>query len=510
MNNKMKKRILFPATFATLIFFFVQTALPQQKTDFSKNGEIHQQVIQSWDNHYRDYFASEIRRRLFEAGDVYVLYDIQIGGLQSFVEMTRRCKDTKQISELVDLLNPVFSALKPISDSDKSTGWICTGGQICKDYKLTGNEVTLCSSQYLGLIGAVATSVEENIPARRRTDAEKAFLANTYSTIAIHLNRWLSDRFLASVDRRMQLTPENIKNGSSSSFFTDKELWFLTALSDLSALHGKGIKPASEDGKAAFEALQNKKKAIHKTFDFFMARTSLSPTANGMRADLDRGFWRLFEDNRYAAYTGSLSPVTWIEDGNGKWEMKTQVPWDSSYIAKDAAWDISHARRLVPALETFARNGKYIRTVWDYKNPAFDPIALRQAFANQIVEKIWNKDMNYPLFSNFWSGDNGWYRVAYAAKETGRRFPGYAPYGLSISIADGGYPIWGSFHPALNAIFKHIFEMSKADDAETKSFVSQHYRRLFGSSRNRGSAKSFPSLSFFADMVELDAAAGGR
>lgn len=493
-----------------VIFCILSTAASSQaKTDFSKKGEIHAQVIQSWNTYYRDHFASEIKKRLFENGDVYVLYDIQIGGLQSFVEMTRRCKDTKQISELVDLLNPVFSALKPLPNTDNSTGWICTGGQTCRDYKLTGNEVILCSSQYLGLIGAVATSVEENIPARKRTEAEKSFLANTYGTMAIHLNRWLSDRFLASVDKRIQLTPDDIKNGSSASFFTDKELWFLTALSDLAALHGKGIKPATEDGKAAFAALQNKKKDIEKTFDFFMARTSLSPTDKGMMADLDKGFWRLFADNRYAAYTGNLSPVTWTEDGNGKWEMKTQVPWDSAYIAKNAGWDISHARRLVPALETFARNGKYIKTVWDYKNPAFDPIALREAFANQIVETIWNKDMNYPLFSNFWSGDNGWYRVAYAAKETGRRFPGYAPYGLTISIADGGYPIWGTFHPTLNALFKNIFEMSKAEDATTKSFVSQHYQRLFGS-KNKSSAQSSPSLSFLADLVELDAAAGSR
>src|SRR5690606_28678674 len=120
-----------------------------------KNGEIHDQVIHSWNTFYRDYFTSEIKRRLFQDGDVYVLYDVQIGGLQSFVEMTRRCKDVKQIAELVDLLSPVFSLLKPISAADNSVGWICSGGSICTAYNLLGGEVKLCSVQFLGLLGAL-------------------------------------------------------------------------------------------------------------------------------------------------------------------------------------------------------------------------------------------------------------------------------------------------------------------------------------------------------------------
>ncbi len=142
-NPKMRKLVIFPLAFVALSFIFIQSASSQGKFDFSKNGEIHDQVIYSWNNYYRDYFASEIKRRLFQDGDVYVLYDVQIGGLQSFVEMTRRCKDTQQIASLVDLLSPVFSALKPISGADNSTGWICSGGSICTAYGFLGKEVPL-------------------------------------------------------------------------------------------------------------------------------------------------------------------------------------------------------------------------------------------------------------------------------------------------------------------------------------------------------------------------------
>lgn len=484
--------------FMILSLILIQPVSSQEQVDFSKNGEIHHQVIQAWDNHYRDYFASEIQKRLFQDNDVYVLYDVQIGGLQSFVEMTRRCKDTKQIAELVDLLSPIFSALTPISSADNSTGWVCSGGSICAAYGLLGKEVPLCSVQFLGLLGALATTISENIPVDKRTEAEKAFLANTFNTMAVQLNRWLTSNYFNSVNKRLTLPAGDMKGGSSRYFFTDRDLWYLTVLSDLSELHRSGIQPAAEDGKNAFEELRDKQEGIKKVFDLFIARTFLSETPKGTRAEIDKGFWRYYFDNRYARYTGAESPVSWEEVGDDKWEMKTQVEWDSTYLSNDVAWDISHSRRLVPALETFVRNRNNIKVVWGYDNPDFDPVAIRRAYANQIVEEIWNGDMDYPLFSNFWSGDNGWYRVAYA-NQTGRRFVGYPPYGMNTSMPKGGYPIWGAFHPTLRNIFRNIFELSLSDDPTAKSFVSTYYSGLSANS----STNTIQSLSFLSDMVEL-------
>ncbi len=495
----MRKPVYFPLALAALLFVFIQPASSQHKTDFSKKGEIHDRVIHLWNTHYRDHFASEIERRLFRDGDVYVLYDVQIGGLQSFVEMTRRCKDTQQIAELVDLIAPVFSALKPVPDAGNSAGWICTGGNICTAYGFIGKEVPLCSVQFLGLVGALASSVSGNIPSHQRTAGQKAFLSGAFNTMAVQLNRWLTTGYFASVDRRLQTTAADIKDGSSRNFFSDRDLWYLTVLSDLSELHRFGIQPAGEDGKNAFEELRDKKEGIQKTFDLFLARTALSSSAKGVRADLDKGFWKYYFDNRYAGYTGDLIPVGWENGSDGKPEMKVQVKWDSAFIAQDAGWDISHSRRLVPALETFVRNRENIKALWGYDNPAFDPVALRKAFANQIIEKIWNGDIKYPLFSNFWSGDNGWYRVAYA-NQTGRQFAGYPPYGLTLSIANGGYPVWGAFNPTLNDIFMNIYQLSQADDDVARSFVSKHYRGLFGGGPDKTSIRN---LSFLSDLVEL-------
>jgi hypothetical protein len=481
-----------------LLFVSVQL-LGQDLTDFSKGGKVHRQAIALWDTHYRDHWTTQIQRRLVEQGDVYVLYDVQIGGLQSFVEMNRRCGDVQQLREIAQMLTPTFAQLRPVAGENSSNGWVCTGGTTCPAYNLTDKEVPLCSSQFLGLLGAVATAMRHTIPDSQLTQADQAFLSSTYNTMAVHLNRWFDSSYFQSVNRRTGMSKDDIKDGSSRFFFTDRDLWFLTILSDLSELHLKGVRPIGDDGKQAFVELQGKKDGIGKTFDLFLDRLSFSPTPSGLAADLEKGYWRLFFDNKYALYEGKIPPVSWQKQENGKDEMITHVPWDSSYLAPDAGWDISHARRLVPALETFARNQLSIRELWGYDHAKFDPQAIRKAFATQIAEKIWNKDLAYPLFSNYWSGDNGWYRVAYAA-HTGRQFSGYPPYGLSNSIPSGGYPMWGTLHPQLDAIFRRLYELAGSDEPKAQEFMLKHYGGLIIKSSEE--KKRTPSLSFLSDLVE--------
>ncbi|WP_300600589.1 hypothetical protein [Niabella sp.] len=498
-------KLITPLVAFMLSFAFALPALSQQEAVFSKKGAIHDQVIEAWKSQFRSYYNTEIQKRLFGDGDVYVLYDVQIGGLQAFVEMTRRCKDVGQIAEIADLLMPVFSALKPIPGSNNSSGWICSGGKICTAYGFIGKEVPLCSVQFLGLLGALATSISENIPAPQQTTELKTFVKAAFNTMAVQLDRWLTSGYFSSLDKRLQATVTDVKDKKSAYYFTDLDLWYLTVLSDLSELHQWGVQAATEDGITAFESLQNKKDTIHKIFDLFLARSFRSKSRNGTRAEIDRGFWKYHFDNRYACYTDTLPPVSWEPDNKGGWQMKTAVPWDSAYLARDAGWDISHARRLVPALETFVRNQGNIKKVWGYSNPAFDPVAIRKAYANQIVEKLWNGNLRFPLFSNLWSGDNGWYRVAYA-NQTGRQFAGYPPYGLTSSIPDGGYVVWGAFDPTLHTIFRNIFELSNTNEAEAKLFMAQYYSGL-----SSGTAKkSINRFSFLSDMVELPLLSTGK
>lgn len=492
---------IFSFLFLIVFVLCFQSVSGQDKYSFSKSGNVHDAVIHAWNTHYKDYFASEIKRRLFDEGDVYVLYDVQIGGLQSFVEMTRRCRDTRQISELVEVLNPVFAALTPVSRTDQSPGWVCTGGKICTAYNRLGKEVPLCSVQFLGLIGALATSVAENIPRSQQSTADKNFLQAAFTTIAVHMNRWLTASYFGRVDRKLQAKAADLNDGSRY-YFTDVDLWYLTVLSDMAALYQAGLRPAARSGREAFHQLQSKKNGIEKIFNLFLARTHRTETPDGTTAEVDKGFWKYHFDTRYANYLDSIPPVTWSNVREDVSEMKTNILWDSAYISQNVGWDISHARRLVPALETFARNRKNIQEVWDYHNPAFDPVALRKAFAHQIVKRIWNGSFDYPLFSNFWSGDNGWYRVAYA-NQTGRQFSGYPPYGLNSSMPKGGYAVWGAFDSTLQRIFKRIFALLHSNDPEAKAFIAKYYKDLSGMGTATARGKRVPDLAFLSDLVEL-------
>lgn len=466
--------------------------------DFSCTGNVHTQAIDLWKRTVREYIGKLITSGLNKNGDVYVLYNTQIY-LQSFVEMTRRCKDRQQIAELVATLSPVFTSLKPLPGASATRGWICTGGNTCTHANhLLGKEVRLCSAQFLGLLGAVATNIMETIPEARRTTAEKAFLVDTATAIATQLDNWLSPAYFKQVMARIGMTSADAKNGQSKYFFLDRDLWFMTSLADLAELHQSGIK-LNGAGAAAFKSLQAKHEQIGNLFNLFLARTTLTNAPNGPRAEIDRGYWRNYADSKYAAYSAALSPVTCQKNSRGLMQKTFRVKGNSSYIDPNLGWDFSHARRLVPALDTFVRNQSNLTAVFGYRNASFDPIKLQHAFANQIVDKVWAKDKQYPLFNNFWDGSNGWYRAGYENGTHGCR-AGQSPYSLSQSFPQGGFQQWGAFNETLQSLARRIYTLINSQDPRAVAFVKKHYPKLQKSivSNTRYNAST---LSFLSSMV---------
>ncbi|MBS0457782.1 MAG: hypothetical protein JSS44_10685 [Proteobacteria bacterium] len=446
--------------------------------DFTCTGPVHAQAIQLWERSARPYVTQQLQNGLNKSGNVYVLYYTQ-EELQSFVEMTRRCKDLQQIDELASTLNMSFAALRPLPDDPTSTGWVCTGGSTCTTTnKLLGKEVPLCSMQFLGLIGAIATNIVENVRPDRRTPAESAFLENASSTMALQVNRWLSPDYSAWVDDRLHMTPTSVKDGSAKYFYQDKDLWLKTALSDLAELQQASVNMGTA-GAAALKQLQSKRDLIAKMFSLFLKRTTIESSVYGPRATLDKGYWRLYTDNRYARYNDTASPVSCNKDDQGRMIKSLRVQSTPDYIDVDMSWDISHARRLVPALDTFVRNKANITKVFGYSSNAFDPVMLQRAFANQIVDTIWNKDRTHPLFSNFWDGQNGWYRVGYD-NGTGECRSGEAPYSLAWSFPTGSYPQWGAFDSTIRTLGRQLYQLVSSPEAAP--FIDRYYPQLKPSS----------------------------
>ena len=122
---------------------------------------------------------------------------------------------------------------------------------------------------------------------------------------------------------------------------------------------------------------------------------------------------------------------------------------------------------------------------------------LTSAFANTLVAVIWNGDTRKPLFSNYWSGANGWFRVAYD-NGTGQCREGYPPYGLTDSFPTGGYSTWAQHRPVIGLLGQRLYDLINAPNDTNSPFIMKYYPAFskLASAQNRALAKImfFPSL----------------
>ncbi|MBS0211958.1 MAG: hypothetical protein JSR26_02090 [Proteobacteria bacterium] len=480
-------------------------AASQMPVDYSCTGPVHTQAIDLWEKIARPYLTQQLQEGLNIQGDVYVLYYIQ-ERLQSFVEMTRRCKDTQQIDELATMLNLSFASLNPLPDDPKTYGWICTGGSTCTPVnRLLGKEVQLCSVQFLGLLGAVATTIIETIPVSRRTPAEKAFVADASNAMAVQLNHWLTPAYFRTVATRASMSPADVTDAGTQYYFLDTDLWKMTILSDLAELNQADTK-MHEDGQLAYQQLQAKHDDIVGIFNLFLKRVTNSVSAIGVQASIDKGYWKNFSDFKFARYTGTTSPVLCQKNASGIMQKIWRVDSRGEYIDPDMGWDISHARRLVPALSTFSRNWQSMGKAFGYHNDRFTPAALQVAFANQLEAVIWNHDQNNPLFSNFWDGRNGWYRAGYE-NGTGECRPGQPPYSLTGSFPTGGYVQWGIKNKTIRMLGERIYQLIDDKDTAAKEFMVQYYPELGNSSRSPTTVQQIWRMDLIADLIPAPSSA---
>ena len=467
--------------------------------DLSCSGPVYARAVQLWETVARPYFTKQIQDGLNRQGDVYVLYYAQ-EELQSFVEMTRRCKSAAEVNELAILLNLAFKSLRALPSDSTSRGWVCLGGDTCTEAnKLLGQEVQLCSAQFLGLLGALATNIVESSPPQQRTQAEETFLSNASSAMVTQLNRWLSPTYSAGVSARLAMTPESVKDGSSRYFFSEKDLWMMTTLSDLAELYQAGAITAPGT-VADFKQLQLKHQVIAMMFRLFLTRITLTNTSGSEHAMLDKGYESWYAENAYARYTADSSPVECYRDSLGQPAKRYRVPPAVSYVDSTMGWDISHSRRLVPALATLARNRSTLARVFGDDSEVIDARALQRAFARQIEDTIWNGDRQWPLFSNFWDGQNGWYRAGYD-NGTGDCRPGQGPYSLSGSFATGGYLQWGVTNPTLRLLGERLYRLLSTDDPQANLFMTQHYAEIGAAARVPSDTQQLWRMTFFADLV---------
>jgi hypothetical protein len=440
---------------------------------FACGGEVEKKVYGIWAGGVKTQLADMLQHRLVEEGDVYALYDFQIN-IQNMVSMAQRCNRNDRLREVARLIEVAYGSLESDKDANDGREWVCRGGSICNDKnRLKGTEIILCSAQFLGL----ATSVANSLATAKGplNEEDKVFVQNTLSIATEHLRRWSQEGAIANIQKATSTGISEMTPHSSSALFTDKHLWLITIYSELSGIlnspHAAELTKLSAADKAQFS------RHLQYLLKFFNTRLTMLPTKDKSEmADLDRGFWWLHPDNAYSGYQSPDKPVVCVKshDKKAPAKLKYSVSRQSAPKRKDIGWDFSHARRLVQALDAIQRNRQSLVNVYGLNRELLPRPDLPAAFANTVVSVIWNGDKEAPLFANYWSGANGWYRVAYDNR-TDQCREGTPPYGLSASFPTGGFVTWAKYNATIGVLGERLYKLFQSGAPNTRDFIKKYY-----------------------------------
>ncbi len=473
----------------------VSTAQAQGEAAFRCGGEVENQAWKLWDGGARDLVVKNyLEDGLKAQGDSYGLYEFQ-GSTHNLLAMAVRCGRQDRVLEFARIIARAYDQLSVLPNGG-GQGWLCRGGRVCKEgSSLRDTEVPLTTSQFMGLSTRVASALAA--PAQRTQEAE-TFVTMTAMLTVDHLNRWARDTKMLRLQERASAKLAQASDGQSKWFFTDVDLWILTMYAELAGMQ-ETVPAVREYVAAKLDPAAHE--SLRGLLQLFRARLSMS-TVESPRlgsgkvtvADLDRGWWRHYRDNRYAGHSGKQAPVSC---GGGKTEARVNLKPESVAIVESGGWDFSHARRLVHVIDALDRQRAAMVRWYKLPNDAV-PAGLAPAFAAALVARVWNGDAAKPLFSNFWDGSNGWYRAGHTSGSS--CFEGYGPHGLSDAFALGGFAMWSQYRPEIGNFARRLYALAGSTQEPDLSFINTYYPGL--GAGGSSSIRTLARLQFWPSLVE--------
>ncbi|MEN3363402.1 MAG: hypothetical protein V7606_676 [Burkholderiales bacterium] len=473
--------------FAVLWFAVVSAEAADSR--FDCGGQVEAEVWSVWDSRLRGFIEQQqLRDRLLKRGDVYALYDVQTY-THNVVSMARRCNRQDRLREIATLIRIAYDALEPGTPASPGRRWICRGGSTCNDTnRLLNKEVALDSVQFLALAASVANALASS---KQPPGPEKeAFVEDTARVAVEHLLRWGDIADETRLRKAIRSTPGDM-DGSSALIFTDRELWLITVYAELAGIGNADLGLSDEDHDRL-------RRHLTQLLRFFSARLSIRKRGTVDLADVDRAYWSSRAENRYAGYESEEKPVVCASSENGDKKPEVRVPASTVSTRADTGWDISHARRLVHALDALERNRGALMKTFGVSRKELPRKGIARAFANTLLKDVWNGDTAMPLFSNYWSGANGWFRVAYD-NGTGACREGYPPYGMSDSFATGGYIVWAQYRPQIGVLGRRLYDLAREPDEEGAAFITKYYPTL--SKQAGAQSNALAKLMFLPTLV---------
>lgn len=465
-------RFWLAAVFSFGIFFATGTAAAEMQA-FKCGGAVESSIWKKWDRVGYDYVQNVlIQNRLVLQGDTYALYDLEII-LHNLLSMSVRCARAARISEFAHLVEQTYPALR---DSDQGRRWICRGGTLCEKNALVGTEVLLNSTQFVAFAISVASNVDEQGGKRFRSETARIALE--------HMRRWSSGKELETLRKKISVLPSEVQGGSSGFFYRDTDLWKLVIYSELAKIADADlvIKKEILFSKSSVAALREHASLL---VELMVSRVKPSQIDSDIGAHkrfvIDEGYWVGFRDNSYAGYYGKNAPVKCAGDATALEAMSPVISSKAEKIPvpRGIGWDLSHSRRFVHLIDSLSSNAYFLEQIFGAPMTQNKANEIGKGLSNQMKSKIWNRNLAFPLFANYFSGDNGWYRVGY---REGRRgcSEGSAPYGLSSSFMTGGFAIWGKYDATLGLLGREIYRLAQSRVEADRNFIDGFYGEFGG------------------------------
>ena len=498
----MCRRFLFALFIHCTIFLgsaWAATEASSTRGRFDCGGILEEDVWSLWEGGKHSEARGSLDHRLGMRSDVYVLYDLQTRYHNLYL-MSVRCNRVSRQHQFASLIERAYGYLE-INQSvlGKGAGWICRGGALCSQRSdLANRELVLVSSQFLGFATDIAAGYSANeIASDIRV---RSFVERTVEVTLEHLLRWSGPREEADLLRRIEMDAAQVSTKGSERLLTDKHVWQLVAYLNLAGALKKMPWSRSYLGLSISERDQLKK-YLESLLILFSKRLTIEVVGDGLyrvRINIDHGFWTNRNENRYAGYEGTMSPHPCVDDNRHESNQAKGGKRPLPILRRDVGWDFSHSRRFVHLSQSMDKYGDLISDIWGVSSQALLAKQLSNGLVTQLIDKIWNGDKGYPLFSNYWNGVNGWYRVAYTNRP-GNCQEGIPPYGFSEVFATGGYIIWSTHSELIRMLGIQIMRLTESTDYSDRDFVFHYYPSLHSMSDPR--IRSDRQLMFWPNLI---------
>ena len=316
-------------------------------------------------------------------------------------------------------------------------------------------------SQFLYLLSRTVCIICDVDP-QDRTDIMRKFLAVYVPVLTEHYARWVygehgafsngfgGEKELMNHDEYLRRKHKRLFPGPKlSNALVGWDMWIIGGVVELLGAHHRepALVPITDQERRRFLDYVRLATALVRSRLRGSRLTDFSGRpVTGLNFDIEQ--WDDGRDSAYSGYTGARFPA---EKDKAR--------------AKNVGYDISHARRFVHVFETLLRH----RRATGQRFPTRKTLV---GLTNQLAYGTFNRNFDKPLFTNFMSGVNGWYRVGYGGKP---EF-GYAPWHLSNSVPTAGYLSWGKYNPDVDRVTKALWTVIRGTMARFVVDTSGHGR----------------------------------